>query len=141
MKTTDMNFYSIPASKLDLLPVQDGNLIFVRDTRKIYVDAQNKRVEYSSIITLINEEHREKLQALVGFYYVRETNALWHYDGESWIALNAQQEVPVEFANNTEEIPDEGKENTLYVTMNGLYRWNGTNYTDLTSNVWGNIDQ
>jgi hypothetical protein len=56
MATTNaVKFYSTLDAKVDNIPIASGNLIFVKDTRRILLDTGTTRTEYSSIITLINE--------------------------------------------------------------------------------------
>lgn len=44
-----VKFYSTVASKLADLPVVDGQMIFVTDTKKFYLDTGGLRLEYSDI--------------------------------------------------------------------------------------------
>ena len=41
--------YTTVAAKLNKLPVSDGNLVFVSDTRHIYLDYNGLRIKYNCI--------------------------------------------------------------------------------------------
>jgi hypothetical protein len=59
MAITTLKFYSTIESKVENIPIISGNLIFVKDTRRILLDTGTTRTEYSSIITLIDESQRQ----------------------------------------------------------------------------------
>lgn len=137
MAVASMNFYSTTGAKLNNIAVIDGNIIFVRDKRKIYVDAKGERTEYSSIITLIDDATRVGMaNPLEGFYFVKETEVLWRYD-RRWKALTAKPESNTIYLDGDEEsLPTIGQDKTLYITDYSLYRWNGTEYVNLGDPMW-----
>lgn len=137
MAAASMNFYSTTAAKLANIAVVDGNMIFVRDKRTIYVDAKGERTAYSSIISLIDDEQRKNMTSpLEGFYFVKETEVLWHYE-RRWKALTSAPETSTIYLDGNEEsLPAVGKEKTLYITDSSLYKWNGTEYLNLGDPMW-----
>ena len=65
-----MKFYTGTKDKLENLSISDGQLIFIHDTREIYLDVNGERTTYSQIITLVDDEQRESLIPVPGFYFV-----------------------------------------------------------------------
>ncbi len=72
--------------KLSSLENKDGQLIFIKDQRKIALDFNGIRTVYSSVITISTDVERESILAPIHglFYYVTKTNCLWQYDG-GWL--------------------------------------------------------
>ena len=67
-------------SKLSNLPIKDGQLIFVHDSKKIALDYKNVRTVYEQIQVLEKESNRTELIAPINsFYFVAETSILWKY--------------------------------------------------------------
>ena len=58
-----VKFISTINSRLNSLPVENGNLIFVEDARKIVLDFHGKRAEYTQFVTLESEDQRLSLLA------------------------------------------------------------------------------
>ncbi len=117
-----VKIYSTTASKLAQLPVVDGTLTFVKDTRRIYLDMNGVRVEYSIIQVLPNEVSRTGLLAPIeGFYFVEETSVMWRYK-EGWKQITPSNLSPV-FIGGFEDFPEKGSPDTLYVSDNATYKW------------------
>ena len=75
-------------SKLSNLPIKDGQLIFVHDSKKIALDYKNARTVYEQIQVLEKESNRTELLAPINsFYFVIETSILWKYHNGQWIQL------------------------------------------------------
>lgn len=75
-------------SKLSNLPIKDGQLIFVHDSKKIALDYKNVRTVYEQIQVLEKESNRTELIAPINsFYFVAETSILWKYHNGQWIQL------------------------------------------------------
>ena len=113
-----MKFYTGTKDKLENLSISDGQLIFIHDTREIYLDVNGERTTYSQIITLVDDEQRESLIPVPGFYFVSSTNILWRYS-DQWIQLIGSPQEVVIF---TEQLPDTGVENTLYIQDTKMYK-------------------
>lgn len=136
MADSIMKFYSTVASRLNELEVKNGQLIFVNDVRKIYLDTNNTRVEYSQIILLVSEEQRESILApLNGFYFVQETNSLWRYNNK-WIQLTLPPSEIINFLEDNETLPEEGSKGTLYILGTKIYKWD-KEYVELNTPQWG----
>lgn len=138
MATTIIKFYSTVASKLDNLEIIDGQLIFVSDIKKIYLDLNNKRVEYSQIILLVSEEQRKGILAPVeGFYFVEETKILWRYKND-WSQITYPPKEQVKIIEENGELPQLGEENILYILGTKIYKWN-KEYIELGTPQWENF--
>lgn len=128
-----IHFKTTTSNKLDSIPIDPGLIIFVSDTRTLYLDTGGVRIPYTSIITLSTENQRENLvNPMDGFYYVLETQVLWHYDGtDGWIVLTSSQQIKFD------ELPPVGSGNRLYIDHIEPYRWTGEEYTPLVGHpVW-----
>lgn len=132
-----INFYRTTSGKLDLLERENGRLIFVEDTKKIYLDSESERTEYSQIITLNNEEQRLGLYRPVEtFYFVKSTNSLWRYEKPTWIQLTTPPDKQVHFL---EELPDIGVEEKIYVLDDKMFQWKSGAYVELGQPSWNSF--
>lgn len=62
------------SNRLDELSIKDGQVIFVMDTRSLYMDMKGKRTNYSTIFVFGTDEERLAVETPAqGFYYVEET--------------------------------------------------------------------
>lgn len=138
MADPKINFYRTSSGKLGLLEVRDGQLIFVEDTRKIYLDTENGRTEYGQIITLVFESQRVNMaQPIEGvFYFVEETNCFWRYKN-GWISLTPQSDGEViQEVYFLDSLPDVGIANKIYVNGKRLYQWTASGYEELGAPYW-----
>lgn len=136
--TATVKFITTVNSKLSQLEVVNGQLIFVSDTQRIYLDFNNTRTEYSQIIVLRNEDQRLDINPVEGFYFVLDTNILWRYES-GWIQLTTPPKENVVFINY-EDLPEEGMEQVLYITENNFLTWNGEEYIERgTTLLWGTL--
>jgi hypothetical protein len=120
--------FSTTNSKLAQLPVSDGNLIFVKDTKSIYLDLNGNRLSYTEITVLPLETDRTSILAPVeGFYYVEETDILWRYK-EGWKQITPNNVSPL-FFGDYEDFPPTGKENVLYISDEATYKWDSLTST------------
>ena len=101
------------ANKLPDLPIKDGQIIFVKDKKKVALDLHGKRTFYNEIVTFEEDQERLDLLAPINgcFYFVIKTAVLWFYQDE-WIQVTTAPEEVVFFGA---EVPELGKANTLYV--------------------------
>lgn len=114
--------YNTLQSKLSQLPVSEGNLIFVTDTRTIYLDINGNRLAYHDITVLSQESDRTSILAPVeGFYYVEETDIFWRYKG-GWKQITPDNLNPL-FFGAYEDFPPTGKDNILYISDDATYKW------------------
>lgn len=130
-----VKFINTIDSKLSQLPIENGQVIYVSDTRTICVDFNNVRTEYNQIIVLQNENHRlNVLSPLKAFYFVLETNILWRYE-EKWIPITSQPKEQIVFMD-FEKLPTQGIENVLYITETKSFRWDGSKYIEIGAMLW-----
>ena len=130
-----MRYCTTNSTILNSIPIQKGQLIFVQDTRQIYLDSDTERIENGQIIVLVNEVQRLPIQPLSAFYFVLETNILWRYNN-GWVQLTSAPKESVVFLNNKAELPATGQDNLLYITDTGIYRWINGEYVDLSASSW-----
>ena len=113
MADTKITVIGTVASRLQKLPIRDGQIIFVKDKKKVALDVDGKRTFYNEIITLDTDKQRQDLLAPINgcFYFVINTAVLWFYN-DTWIRVtNPPQEVI--FIGTT--LPELGKTDVLYV--------------------------
>lgn len=65
------------SSRIDEIPVSNGQIIFVPDIDTIYLDMQNTRHIYDLIHICETHEERNSLEPRIGFYFVEADNTLW----------------------------------------------------------------
>lgn len=114
---------STVASKLNQLQVADGQLIFVKDTKKIFLDMNGLRLGYDAVQVFSTDEERLQVLAPVeGFYYVEATGVMWRYYQE-WKQLTPSNLSPIFISDKEEDFPPEGNPVILYTTNNATYKW------------------
>lgn len=108
-----LSVYATVASKLVDLPIENGNLIFVKDKHKIVLDLNNKRTFYNQIEELATDEDRKAILAPVtgSYYFVINTAVLWTYQN-GWVQITTP---PNEIVFIGTEMPQLGSAYTLYV--------------------------
>ena len=123
-----VKFYHTTQSKLAQLPVSDGNLVFVTDMKKMYLDINGNRLAYTDIQVLPKETDRTSILAPIeGFYYVEETNILWRYK-EGWKKVTPDNLSPL-FFGAYEDFPPIGNSNVLYISDDATYKWDSLTST------------
>lgn len=139
--TTTVKFVSTIDSKLSQLGIENGQLIFTTDTRTIYLDLNGVRTEYNQIVVLFNENQRLSLLSPIEglFYFVKETNVLWRYDGNyQWVQLTSPPKENIIFLNYV-DLPSQGQEQVLYITEKTTYQWRNGSYSELGALTWENF--
>lgn len=96
-----LSFLATTASKIDELPIVNGQFILIKDINTIAVDMNDKRTKYEQIITLASDSDRSSILAPVNgvFYFVVETNSLWKYDQGWKMICSAQSTIPTGGSN------------------------------------------
>ena len=113
---TILKAYSTVESKLPTLPLEDGQLIFVYDKKKIILDNRGVRTVYEQIQTIETEEQRNDLLAPIdSFYFVIETSILWRYTNGHWnqITTSPQEQIDriaTEGTKQVKVVQDKGAE-------------------------------
>ena len=120
-----IKFYQTTSDKIASIDVEVGNLIFCKDTRKIYLDGSEGRTAYEQIMILATDAERTTLlRTLVsGFYFVLETNVLWRLDNLTWIQITEKPSQQIVYGTLA-SFPHPGVESCLYMTSNNLYHYN-----------------
>lgn len=114
------------ANRLQNLPIRDGQVIFVKDKKKVALDLNGKRTFYNEIVTFNEDQERLDLLAPINgcFYFVIKTAILWFYQ-DKWVRVTASPNEVVFFGT---QLPELGKENVLYVDKTsgseGISIWN-----------------
>ena len=123
VQKTILSVVATTASRLPDLSIQNGQLIFVKDTCKIALDLNDRRNFYNQIVVLQTEQERQSLLAPISglFYFVIDTAVLWHYE-QSWIQITTS---PKEIIYIGVSLPELGSVNTLYVdtALNNVSVW------------------
>ena len=114
-------------SKVNTLPIKNGQLIFVQDAKSIALDFNGKRVFYNQIVSMQTEDERISILAPINdlYYFVIETAVLWTYHGK-WIPITTPPNQIVSIVDDT--LPLNGAEGTLYINKReqASYIWDGT---------------
>lgn len=126
---------STTSARLGQLPVEYGQLIFVKDTRELYFDHQEGRIPYNQIIILETEQQRKgMIRPITSFYFVKETGVIWRYERE-WIVITNPPSEQIEFLPKA-EFPTIGRENILYIDDTRIYRWLRNEYVEMGVPIW-----
>lgn len=102
------------SSKIRQLPIQNGQLVFIQDLKRIAFDFKGTRTFYNQIVELNTEAERITLDnPLNGYYFVIDSACLWFYQN-GWTQIT---ERPQEVIQIGVEMPSlgQGKEGVLYV--------------------------
>lgn len=117
-----LKVYYTSAARLDDLEIDSGQLIFVSDMKRLYLDMNGTRICYNNIITFETEEDRENYQyPREGFYFVTETSIMWYYS-DGWSPINAKPDEVFCFGDPS-SFPLEGSPNMLYISDDAIYRY------------------
>lgn len=110
--------YRIKNSQLSSLPIVDGQLIFVTDAKKIYLDAQGSRIPFGDMEISDNVVTQDQIGAVNG---VAPLNAAGQIDSSY---LPSYVDDVVEYAGSSNR-PATGETGKIYVdtTTNKTYRW------------------
>lgn len=124
MESAIVTFYQTVDNRLSDIEVKDGQIIFVSDTKKIYLDLHGIRLSYSILDTLEKDEDRFGISnTSEGFYYIEETNTIWKYKSDNWIQITPNELEPLFFGEQN-DFPIKGKPGVLYISTNAIYQWN-----------------
>lgn len=78
----------VSSATLSTVPIVDGQQIICIDNGMQFIDFDNTRIMITNIITLKEDMERTSMSSPSNgkFYFVKETNILWHYNN-AWIKL------------------------------------------------------
>ena len=75
------------ARNTSVIPIKEGQFLMTTDTKSIFYDLGDKRIQLTDILEIDTEQERQALIAPVNkFYFVKDTGALWRYNNGTWIA-------------------------------------------------------
>ena len=113
MAESIISFIETVSGKVPDLPINNGQLIFIPDSRTIALDLKDRRTFFNQIVTLTSESERKSILAPVNgsYYFVLQTAVLWHYQ-DQWIQITTP---PEEIVFIGIDFPQTGSSKTLYV--------------------------
>ena len=125
MKKEIIKLISAPSSKVDKIPIKNGQLIFSYDDNQVYLDLKSLRTKYSCIKVLTNDSDRmkENVTYYTGFYWIAETNTLWRFCNNHWTQITPSNLQPLVFCENG-ILPKRGNKESLYITDSIIWKWN-----------------
>ncbi|MBO5828723.1 MAG: hypothetical protein J6R59_09760 [Paludibacteraceae bacterium] len=110
--SNNLKVIATSSSRIRDLVIKNGQLIFIRDLKRIAFDFNNTRVFYNQIVELDTEADRLALEnPLNGYYFVIGSACLWYYK-DGWTQIT---ERPKEVIFIGVELPDLGQEGKLYI--------------------------
>ena len=137
-----VNFIYTTSARLNDLPVENGQIIFVPDVSTIALDTHGQRSYFQTIRNFETDAERLAMAFPVqGFYWVEETQTLWRWNSR-WTSISASNRSAVIEGEKTTDFPQTGASNTLYYTDDGIYNWkNQSNKYNLiaNANTWESI--
>ena len=137
-----VQFVYTTSAKMNDLPVEDGQIIFVPELSTIAMDLYGQRFYYQMIKSFDTDAQRIATPfPIIGFYWVEETETLWRWN-QRWTKVSSSNDSSVVEAEKEEDFPQEGVSNTLYYTDDGIYRWkNSSDKYNLiaNANTWESI--
>ena len=69
-----------------IIPIKEGQFLMTTDTRSIFYDLGDRRIQLTDILELNTEAERKALIAPVNkFYFIKDSGALWRYNNGAWI--------------------------------------------------------
>lgn len=133
-------FYTT-AARLNQLEVRNGQLIFVKDARRIYLDMNGVRIGYDSTVIFETDDERAAYEnPQEGFYFVLDTNSMWLFKNE-WIPINNESRDVI-FFGDVDSFPQQGNKDVLYVDGDAIYRYDDylSEYSAVsTRQEWGKL--
>lgn len=123
MTTAYANLYVTMSKYLPELTVEDGNIVFTKDTGSIYLDFDGVRLPYQTINNFSTDNERIKCMAVDGYYYVEETNVLWRRKDGGWVQITPSNMTPINYYKSTSDFPAIGDSASIYLIDDVIYRY------------------
>ena len=124
-------------SKLNDLPIENQQIIFVGDRNKVCLDFKNKRHVFEQIMDIDTDSARKSIIAPIdSYYFVKDTCVLWRYMNGEWNQLTTSPAIHIEYGDTADDFPDIGKDFVLYISQDIIYRWDvsSSTYKPMTVN-------
>lgn len=112
-----LKFVRTIKSKINSVPIVDGQIIFTSDLYGIYVDFGSERKEFKQILTLTSAEREELLTPVTGFYFETNTGNLFYYSNEWMDISSADPNSMVVTYDSSEELLEISSGETLSVAF------------------------
>lgn len=112
-----LKFVRTIKSKINSVPIVDGQIIFTSDLYGIYVDFGSERKEFKQILTLTSAEREELLTPVTGFYFETDTGNLFYYSNEWMDISSADPNSMVVTYDSSEELLEISSGETLSVAF------------------------
>lgn len=123
--------YRILHSQLNSLPIVEGQLIFVIDTKKIYLDVNSQRIAFGNMeIDTSSVVTQDQIGVAGG---VAPLNTSGQIDSSY---LPGYVDDVIEYAGSSAR-PATGETGKIYVdtTTNKTYRWGGSSYVEISASL------
>lgn len=128
-------FIATTGKRVSDLSVDNGQMIFIQDSKTIALDFNDKRVYYNGINILETEEERINLTVPLNgsFYFVVETTTLWYFR-QRWIQSTSTSDSTVFIGSS---LPSQGSNNQLYVdtTNKNISIWDIDHYESISEKL------
>lgn len=90
----------------DILPIREGQIIYVEDTQTAYLDfSSEERVAIKNITILLTSAEKENVKTK-GLYYIVEEILLYYFTGKEWL-VNINKNAETAIKDNLNQIIDE----------------------------------
>jgi hypothetical protein len=137
MSDPNVSFKRTIKSKLDLLPIVEGQMTFVKDTQELYFDMSSSvRTKSTDIVELDTEDERINLVTPINdkIYFVHSTRRFWLYTNLSWQIISGEgaSEPIVETLTVTTDGQTEFELSDVPSTGKVNFSINGVNYSQDT---------
>ena len=142
--------YNLPSfvvatkKQLSKYPVKNGQVIFCKDKQQIYYDWNDTRKAYHDVFIVEKDEELigENVSLVEGkFYFSMESHDLWMVANQSLVKMVSASDGRINFISKGSDLPTDGKENTLYVKEDQLYRYDRdeAGFRKLAQLKWGSF--
>lgn len=124
------------STSLSRVPIEDGQMVFVDDTKQIFFDYNGMRQYYCMPIEITEQKRLTMIAPAEAYYYVIDTSVMWKFGDSGWRQITPSNITPIIF----DDLPREGSGDTLYIEDKCIKRWKNGQY-DLVANVlqWDKI--
>lgn len=89
-----VKFTTTKRSKLNAIPITNGQIIYLSDSSEIYFDMNGERKSTSDIIQMDKEEDiLNCLTPINKLYLAKDTGKLWKYMNSDWVCISGSGEI------------------------------------------------
>lgn len=82
-------------SVLNISPVKNGEIKVTTDTKNLFIDIDNKRIQISDFVTVVDESALNNIIAPIAnkFYYVESNNTIYKYINSNWESITSSIDI------------------------------------------------